>query len=154
MYPCFSSSIPFTAARQLSRDQLFSGSTRNLLVYFSSIRLSSYSTYFSTLHLSLNLFTCPGLSLCPYRLSMSTRLSTRLPPIITARGPPRITEQGGIHLRPGTLPRKTPKTHPKHQLRLQKWAHSSTCPRRPPNLSLRSQTTAFVICQILSIHIV
>ena len=34
------------------------------------------------LHLSLDLFTSLGLSLCPYRLSLSTRLSTRLPPII------------------------------------------------------------------------
>ena len=112
-------SPPSTAARQLFKYRLISGSTHNLCVCFSSIRLSSYSTYFSTLHLSLNLLTSPGLSLCPYRLSLSTRLSTRLPPIITARGPPRITEQGGIHLRPGTLPRKTPKTHPKHQLSLQ-----------------------------------
>ena len=105
-------SPPSTAARQLFKHQLISRSTHNLCVCFSSIRLSSYSTYFSILHLSLNLLTSPGLSLCSYRLSLSTRLSTWLPPIITARGPKNH----------GPLPCKTPKTDPKHQLRLQKWA--------------------------------
>ena len=104
-------SPPSTAARQLFKYRLISRSTHNLCVCFSSIRLSSYSTYFSTLHLSLNLLTSPGLSLCPYRLSLSTRLSTRLPPIITARGP-KNHGTGGIHLRPGTLPCKTPKPTP------------------------------------------
>ena len=65
IYPCFSLSVPSTAALQLFKDQLFSGSTHNLLVYFSSTRLSSYLTCF-LLHLALHLFTCPGLSLCPY----------------------------------------------------------------------------------------
>ena len=135
IYPCFSLSVPSTAALQLFNDQLFSGSTHNLLVYFSSTRLSSYSTCFSTPSIStLHLFTSPGLSLCPYRLSLSTRLSTRLPPI--------IVNQDHISLQ------NVPKTSPNHQLRLQKGARSSRGPPRPPNLSLRSQTTTSQLVQL------
>ena len=48
IHPGFSLSVPSTAARQLFKDQLFTGSPHNLLVYFSSTCLSSYSTCFST----------------------------------------------------------------------------------------------------------
>ena len=82
IYPCFSLSVPSTAARQLFKDQLFSGSTQ--IIYWSTFPLSVCLAIRPVflLHLSLDLFTSLGLSLCPYRLSLSTRLSTRLPPII------------------------------------------------------------------------